>query len=85
MLVLAQNTGWAIGYTVGIIVVVVVVALVVPILMLAKRIGDQAEAVNDGLLKAVDNTAGLAGLNTTIDSAEKIVDGLKRGRKRLGG
>lgn len=85
MLVLAQNTGWAIGYTIGIIVVLVVVALVVPILMLAKRIGDQAGAINEGLEKAVTNTAGLAGLSTTIDAAEKIVDGLNRGRKRLGG
>ena len=79
------NTGWVIGFTIGTVVVLVVVALVVPILMLAKRIGDQAEAVNSGLQSAVVNTAGLAGLNTTIESAEASVDGLNRGRKRLGG
>ncbi|MGI9584711.1 MAG: hypothetical protein ACR2N7_03890, partial [Acidimicrobiia bacterium] len=56
--IVASNTGWAIGYTLGIVVVLVVVALVVPILLLANRIGQQASAVNDGLLKAVDNTAG---------------------------
>ena len=84
-LVLAANTGWVIGYAIGIAVVLVVVALVLPILLLAKRIGDQAATVNEGLLKAVDNTAGLAGLSTTIDAAEKIVNGLNRGRKRLGG
>jgi hypothetical protein len=84
-LVLASNTGWALGYTLGTVVVLVVVALVVPILLLAHRIGQQASAVNDGLVRAVDNTAALHQLTTTIDSAEVIVAGLKRGRTRLGG
>ena len=83
--IFADNTGWVVGYTIGIVVVLVVVALVVPILLLAKRIGDQAGAVNNGLVKAVDNTAALAQLNTTIQSAGAIVAGLNRGRKRLGG
>lgn len=87
MTVLAQasNTGWTIGFTIGIVVVLVVVALVVPILLLARRIGTQAAAVNEGLEKAVHNTAALAGLTTTIESAKTIVDGLRRGRNRLGG
>lgn len=84
-LILASNTGWVIGYTLGLVVVVVVVALVVPILLLAHRIGQQATAVNDGLIKAAHNTAGLAGLSTTVESAEAIVAGLNRGRTRLGG
>jgi cell division protein FtsB len=85
MLILASNTGWVVGYTIGIVVVVVVVALVVPILLLARRIGEQAAAVNSGLQKAVVNTAALAELSTTIESAEAIVAGLERGRQRLGG
>lgn len=80
-----STTGWVIGYTIAIVVVLVVVALVVPILLLAKRIGDQAGEVDDLLQEAVDNTAGLAGLNTTIDSAGRIIAGLGRGRARLGG
>lgn len=84
-MIIAANTGWLIGYTIGIVVVLVVVALVVPILMLAKRIGDQAAIVNTGLEAAVKNTAGLANLSTTVESAEAITDGLKRGRERLGG
>ena len=84
-LTLAANTGWVVGYTIGIFVVLVVVALVVPILLLARRVGEQAAVVNEGLVKAAHNTAGLAGLQTTIESAEAIVDGLNRGRKRLGG
>lgn len=84
-LVVASNTGWAIGFTIGIVVVLVVVALVVPILLLANRVGQQASAVNDGLLKAVSNTAALNQLTTTADSANAIAAGLKRGRSRLGG
>ena len=38
------NTGWLVGYIIGIVVVLVVVALVVPILVLARRIGNEAEA-----------------------------------------
>ena len=84
-LVIASTTGWTIGYIVGAIVVLAVVALVVPILLLARRIGNQAATIDAGLQQAVVNTAALAHLNTTIESAEAIVDGLRRGRQRLGG
>jgi hypothetical protein len=88
MITLAQatsNTGWVVGYTIGIIVVLVVVALVVPILMLAHRIGQQAELINDHLGRAVENTAALAELTTTNQMAINVIEGLKRGRERLGG
>jgi hypothetical protein len=77
--------GWVIGYTIAVVVVLVVLALVIPILLLARRIGNQASEVNGLLQEAVTNTAALAELNTTIDSAGKIVAGLERGRARLGG
>ncbi len=84
-MVAMAETGWTIGYTVGIVVVLVVVALVVPILLLAHKIGKQAAAIDVSLRQSVTNTAGLAGLRTTIESAETIVAGLNRGRTRLGG
>lgn len=80
-----STTGWTIGYVIGIVVVIAVVALVVPILMLARSIGTRATEINDGLEDAVTNTAALGELNTTIAAATVIVDGLKRGRNRLGG
>ena len=80
-----STTGWTIGYVVGIVVVIAVVALVVPILLLARAIGTRATEINDGLEDAVTNTAALGELNTTIAAATVIVDGLKRGRNRLGG
>lgn len=78
-------SGWAWGFTLGAIVVVAVVVLVVPILLLAARIGRQAQAIDDSLLKSVANTAALSQLNTTIEHALTIIGGLKRGRTRLGG
>ena len=78
-------TGWVVGYTMTIIVVLVVVALVLPILYFAKSIGDEATMIDDSLRESVRNTAALTDLNTTIDHAEVIVAGLKRGRERLGG
>lgn len=81
----ASNTGWVVGYTIGIIVVLVVVALVVPILMLAHRIGQEAHLIDDSLIKSVHNTAALNDLNTTNRLAINVVEGLKRGRERLGG
>ena len=73
------------GYIIATVVVLVVVALVVPILLLAHRIGGQAKSINTGLEGAETNTAALANLNVTIASANAIVAGLNRGRKKLGG
>lgn len=85
MLASDSIVGWVVGYTIAIVVVLVVVALVVPILLLARRIGDQAAEIDASLHAAVDHTAGLAHLRTTIDAAGVIVAGLERGRARLGG
>lgn len=81
----SENTGWVIGYSIGIAVVLVVVALVVPILILAHRIGRQAQLIDDSLARSVENTAALNDLTTTNTMAINVVEGLKRGRQRLGG
>ena len=84
-LLLDATAGWTIGWVIGLAVVLAVVALVVPILRLAHQIGEQAVDINDSLTKSAHNTAGLRGLITTNESAEAIVAGLARGRKKLGG
>ena len=80
-----DNTGWMIGYIIGVVVVLVVVALVVPILVLARRIGNEAKLIDDSLKKSVVNTAALADLGSTNQMAVNVIQGLERGRKRLGG
>jgi hypothetical protein len=77
--------GWTLGLVIGLVVVVVVVALVTPILVLAYRIGTQAQEVDAALARSRTNTAGLAGLDETIAHATEIIGGLQRGRARLGG
>jgi hypothetical protein len=78
-------TGWYVGFAIGIVIVLVVVALVVPILLLARAIGKQAPLIDASLREAVVNTAPLAALRTTIEHADVIVAGLRRGRTKLGG
>jgi hypothetical protein len=73
------------GYIITIIVTLVVVGLLTPVIVLAFQIGRIAVMIDGGLKQAVRNTAPLTGLNDTIESAEVIVDGLYRGRKKLGG
>ena len=80
-----MSTGWVVGYVIGIVIVLVVVALVLPILVLARQIGNEAPKINGELEEAVQNTAPLAALRTTIDYAVTIIGGLQRGRARLGG
>ncbi|MEA5363242.1 hypothetical protein VA596_27175 [Amycolatopsis sp., V23-08] len=80
-----MSTGWVVGFVIGIVVVLVVVALVVPILLLARSIGREAPLIDGALRDAVRATAPLAELSTTIEHAEVIVAGLRRGRTRLGG
>lgn len=76
---------WFLGYTITVIVTLVVVGLVTPVVVLAFSIGKEASMIDGALKQAVRNTAPLTGLRDTIESAEVIVDGLYRGRKRLGG
>ena len=80
-----SSTGWVIGWTIGIVLTVVVAALVITILWLAKSIGDEAPKINDALSQAVEHTAPLAALRTTIEHVTIIIGGLSRGRARLGG
>jgi ABC-type sulfate transport system permease component len=80
-----STTGWWLGYTLGFLVVLVVVMLVVPILLMARSIGKEASMIDESLKQAVDNTAPLAALSTTIEHATIIIGGLQRGRARLGG
>ncbi len=84
MTVLAAS-GWDWGFWLGGIIVLAVVILVVSILTLANSIANRATDINTSLEQSVKNTAGLAGLQTTIESANAITEGLARGRAKLGG
>jgi hypothetical protein len=69
------NTEWLVGYIIGIVIVLVVVALVVPILVLARKIGNEAKLIDDSLKQSVVNTAALADLATTNTMAINVIEG----------
>ncbi|MBO0822650.1 MAG: hypothetical protein J2P27_02195 [Actinobacteria bacterium] len=73
------------GHAIGGTVVAVVVALVSAILGYARSIADEAPKINAALKDAERNTAPLRALRTTIEDADAITSGLRRGRARLGG
>lgn len=81
----ADLFGWNLGFAIAIVVITVVVALVAPILVIAGRIGRQAQMINEALQQSYRNTLPLADLRKTIDHALAIIAGLERGRARLGG
>jgi hypothetical protein len=76
---------WTLAYAITAVVTLVVVALVLTVVLQAFSIAHEALLINGPLKEAVVNTAPLIELNKTIENAEVIVDGLYRGRKRLGG
>jgi hypothetical protein len=80
-----NDTGWTIGFIMFGVVVAAVVALVVPILLLALKIGRQAPGINASLQQSEANTAPLINLETTIDHATEVIQGLNRARVKLGG
>ena len=71
---------------IGIVVVLVVVALVVPILLLARAIGNEAaQDQRRARPRRWRTPPPLEALRTTIEPADAIIGGLRRGRNRLGG
>jgi len=57
----------------------------VPILVLARKIGNEAQLIDESLQRSVQYTAALADLGSTNQMAVNVIEGLERGRKRLGG
>jgi hypothetical protein len=85
MMVAALPFSWTLAYSITAVVTLVVVILVTTVVLQAFSIAKEATLINGPLKEAVVNTAPLVELNKTIENAEVIVDGLYRGRKKLGG
>ena len=69
----------------GFVIVLAVAALLTILVLLVRTIDRRVVVIRSTLQDAVANTAALAQLQTTIESAEVITAGLRRGRARLGG
>ena len=77
--------GWYLGFAIAFALIVVVVIEVQAILMLARKIGTQAQAIIAGLEDCFVNTSPLHDLSRTVDHATAILGGLLATRKGLGG
>ncbi|MBW3590276.1 MAG: hypothetical protein KY393_00235 [Actinobacteria bacterium] len=77
--------GWYLGFAIAFAIIVVIVVEVQAILMLARKIGTQAQSAIEGLEQIFTNTTPLADLQTTVNHARAIVEGMLGVRKGLGG
>jgi hypothetical protein len=77
--------GWYLGFAITFALIVVIVIEVQAILMLARKIGTQAQAIIAGLEEIFIQTSPLHDLARTVDHAVAILGGLNATRKGLGG
>ncbi len=77
--------GWYLGFGIAFALIVVIVIEVQAILMLARKIGTQAQSAIQGLEECFVSTAPLFDLQKTVDHARAIVEGLYGVRKGVGG
>jgi phosphohistidine phosphatase SixA len=77
--------GWVLGYLIGGVVVVLVVALLLLMIAGARRTAQTAEEIARHLLEARDRTAALWQVETTMITAERIVNAATKARIALSG
>jgi len=75
--------GWILGLIIGAIVVVVVVVVLLAMIVGAQRTATKAEAIVGALQDARDGTAALRQVQTTVLTAERIVDAAAAAREAL--
>ncbi len=79
--VFGASGGWTIGLVLGVIVVLVAAAIVITIVVLATRIGGQAQTAVAGVDKVRQQTDGLAGVDRINDSGVRILHAARALRK----
>jgi hypothetical protein len=77
--------GWYLGFAITFAIIVLIVVEVQAILMLARKIGTQAQWAIEGLEEIFTSTTPLHDLQVTSDFAQNIVAGLYTTRKGKGG
>jgi hypothetical protein len=78
---IAASTGWYVGLVLGILVIAVAAAIVITIVLLARRISDQARAAVPGVDKVRAQTDALDGVARINDSGVRILHSARALRK----
>jgi hypothetical protein len=79
--VTASSTGWIVGIVLGVLVIAVAAAIVITIVLLARRIAEQAKTANEALPAVRDQTAELPGIARINDSGVRILHAARALRK----
>ena len=76
-----MSTGWTLGLILGVVVILIAAAIVITIVMLARRIADQARTAVGGVDVVRQQTESLAGINRINDSGVRILRSARAVRK----
>lgn len=76
-----MSTGWTLGLILGVVVILVAAAIVITIVMLARRIAEQARTAVGGVDVVRQQTDGLPGIDRINDSGVRILRSARALRK----
>jgi hypothetical protein len=76
-----MSTGWTVGLILGVVVILIAAAIVITIVMLARRIAEQARTAVGGVEKVREQTNGLPGIARINDSGVRILHSARALRK----
>ena len=76
-----MSTGWTLGLILGVVVILIAAAIVFTIVMLARRIADQARTAVGGVDVVRRQTDSLPGVNRINDSGVRILRSARAVRK----
>jgi mannitol-specific phosphotransferase system IIBC component len=77
----ASSSGWQIGLVIGIVVIAVAASIVVAIVLLARRIAEQARTAEQAVEVVRAQTAELSGIARVNDSGVRILHSARALRK----
>jgi len=76
-----MSTGWTIGLILGVVVILVAAAIVITIVLLARKIADQARTAVGGVEAVRAQTDALEGIAQINDSGVRILHSARALRK----
>ena len=77
----ASSTGWQVGLGIGIVVIAVAALIVIAIVLLARRIAEQARTAEQAVEVVRAQTAELSGIARINDSGVRILHSARALRK----
>lgn len=80
-MLIASSTAWVVGLVLGVVVIAVAAAIVITIVLLARRIAEQAKTAVQAVEVVQQQTSELAGVARINDSGVRILHSARALRK----